>query len=264
MSINNIYLESLLAQAAYADGLTLGMTGAKLADELVKIEGVSRAQAEYFASQYTVIHQDEVIETGFSGTLFQHNDDKTFHLALRGTDFNGPDVSGANTNNVQNGMAFNQVAGMINFYLRLTHSGDVPQFGFRLVEDINLGEGQVSFPYIENDERSFNLVFEKKSDATGLGVAGLNTSTQLMVSGHSLGGHLASAFSLLLPSVIGHTSTFNSAGIIGDNFSELANLIANEINIDGILNIAPVSEISSVTDIRAPLMRGVSEGARER
>lgn len=71
-----------------------------------------------------MVQQTENAETGFSATLFQEiNEDGTlgeYHLATRGS------------------------ADMINFYLHLTHSGDVSQFQFTLVEDINLEEEQVT------------------------------------------------------------------------------------------------------------------------
>lgn len=251
MDINTLFHEALLAQAAYAD-LDANMTKealiTKLQDNFL-VGGVTQAQAEYFADHFKVVQQDNNPETGFSATLFQeikkYGELGEYHLATRGSapppswdlDFN-VDWTGANLQNYSWGMAYDQVADLINFYLRLTQTGNVPQFTFekQILDPRTLPpEGSV-FRYHEyNDDTQeptadVYLVFKQK--LTGeIGFGEISNTKKLNVSGHSLGGHLASAFSLLFPSVINQTSTFDSAGIIGAQFDELASAIGELIEI---------------------------------
>ena len=220
MNINTLFNEALLAQATYAKNLVSGMTDTALVNALLDPQNgapnVTQAQAEYFASKYKVIEQESNPNTGFSATLFQEiKEDGTlgeYHLATRGSaQFNpaNPDWYAANLSNLNYGMAYDQVADMLNFYLKLTHSGTVPQFKFTLVNE--LAEGQEGVPYVSGELLNY-LVLIEDGTANGFGISGLNTSTQLSVSGHSLGGHLASAFTLLFPTVT--SSTVNNNGVI--------------------------------------------------
>ncbi|TPH14225.1 hypothetical protein [Litorilituus lipolyticus] len=88
MDINKLFDEALLAQAAYADELPPGMAEEQLINALKALEpkGLTQAQAEYFASKYIVVQQDNNLETGFSATLFQNIETGEYHLANRGTD----------------------------------------------------------------------------------------------------------------------------------------------------------------------------------
>ncbi|RHW77519.1 hypothetical protein [Colwellia sp. RSH04] len=122
MDIKTLFNEALLAQAAYVDGLTSGMTGEDLAKVLKESDtSITQAQAEYFASKYKVVQQ--MNESGFSATLFQNIESGEYHLANRGTDgvLDG-DWTDANASNSAYGMAYNHVAELINFYLQVTHS----------------------------------------------------------------------------------------------------------------------------------------------
>ena len=124
MEINTLFHEALLAQAAYADLqaiLTKEALITKLQDKDL-VGGVTQAQAEYFADHFIVVQQDNNPETGFSATLFQNIESGKYHLANRGSapppswdlDFN-VDWTGANLQNYSWGMAYDQVADLINF-----------------------------------------------------------------------------------------------------------------------------------------------------
>ncbi len=244
MEINTIYEEALLAQAAYAS-LSAGMAGTTLTNALKGLEskGVTQTQAEYFASKYTVVYQENK-DSGFSATLFKNIDDQTYHLAMRGTNSSG-DIDD-NYHNVVDGISYLQVADSINFYLQLIapEGASVAQFKFEEVItslDATPPEGAIfaGFEYGEDDDDgdgvediigNIYLTFIPDADGTGLG--SIAPSQKLNVTGHSLGGHLASAFTLLFPSVTLQTTTFNSAGIIGDNvdsFEEFVNVITHGI-----------------------------------
>lgn len=130
MNINDLYMNALLAQATYANKLTDGMEGEDLARKLfeqLKKNGMTQAQAEYFSSKYEVVTQQSTTDSGFSATVFKRITDSSYHFAMRGTDFDGADIA----NNVQNfnyGMSYDQVADLLNFYLKLTHTGSVQKF----------------------------------------------------------------------------------------------------------------------------------------
>ncbi|MFT5706462.1 MAG: hypothetical protein ACI9ES_000741 [Oceanospirillaceae bacterium] len=133
MDINTLFHEALLAQAAYAD-LEANLTDEDIITKLQNddfVGGVTQAQAKYFIDHFKVVQQDNNPETGFSATLFQEIKEDgelgEYHLATRGSapppswdlDFN-VDWTGANLQNYSWGMAYDQVADLINFYLRLT------------------------------------------------------------------------------------------------------------------------------------------------
>jgi hypothetical protein len=152
MDINTLFHEALLAQAAYAD-LEANMAEEDIITNLQNddfVGGVTQAQAEYFADHFEVVQRDKNPETGFSATLFQDIESGEYHLATRGSapppsldlDFD-VDWTGANLQNYSWGMAYDQVADLINFYLRLTQTGNVPQFTF---EEQILDPNRYAFP----------------------------------------------------------------------------------------------------------------------
>jgi len=268
MKINTLFQEALLAQAAYVENLKPGMAGEELIDALKTRDGITQAQAEYFSEHFTVEQQDENLDTGFSATLFKNIETQKFHLAVRGSAAPGldldPDWTDANIDNLLYGISYDQVTDLINFYLRLTQGGaDVAQFEFDEVAvalDSSPPEGGIFWGHeydegIDSDGDGVDdiigdiyLTFKAIDSQPGLGVIANNQ--QLNVTGHSLGGHLASAFSLLYPSVINQTTTFNSGGIIGDRFDEFASAIAE------VLGIVPHKVSNSdvnIIDIQSPL-----------
>lgn len=268
MEISTAYENALLAQMAYANKLNDSKSGASLEMALMHSEfgakDVTQAQAEYFASKYVVIQQTNNEETGFSATLFQEiNEDGIlgeYHLATRGTsslNLTDPDWIDANLDNFNYGISYDQVTDLLNFYLRLTHASteSVAQFAFN--EEVKfLGDPPPFQPSIILEEvmlahgvtKTTYAVFNEIESTMGLGA--IANTQELNLTGHSLGGHLASAFTLLFPSIVSSTTTFNSAGFIGDRFDEFANVIAQMAN----LSPEPVINSSvNITNIRAPL-----------
>lgn len=271
MDIDNIFHASLLSQSAYADDLDPGDTGSTLENGLVDAKldeytvgvanGMTQSQAKLVGDSYEVIYQQPTTDSGFSATLFREIDSTEYTLSMRGTDTSliGVDWLSANLGNAVRGFARDQVVDMINFYLRLTQpaSADVSQYKYDEVTQLSppsqfsylvrAGEGQTPNTY---------AVLTLDTAAPGLGV--INTTTQLTTTGHSLGGHLASAFSLLFPDVTQHTFTFNSAGFIGwssnefDQFSNLVSGTVSDIAINPTLmanyDEALVTDVSATVD----------------
>ncbi len=268
MNITDIFDGSLLSQAAYADNLDSGLSGSALVAALTNSEfgaDMTTAQAEYFADNYRVIQQQDTTASGFSATLFQNIHTNEYHFSMRGTDegFFGADWQDANYNNGVSGIATNQVVDMLNFYLRLTQDTnvDVPQYEFDtviLASDLpppSQPYYEISRLMIGGEEIVEYGILNQSSTATGFD--NITDSTSLNVTGHSLGGHLASVFSLLFPQVTVETSTFNSAGFVGlfgqqyDLFAQLVTEVVDIININP--DALSFQSLDSVTDISAPL-----------
>ena len=274
MDINKTFNASLLAQATYADGLDPNDSVSFFKNDLIDqnpnsddpgvADGITSAQANYIATNYRVIYQEPTTASGFSATLFQDtNSNNKYTLSFRGTDtsFFGVDWTDANLDNALSGVSRNQVVDMLNFYLLLTQpsSALVKQYQY---EEIALDTNQPppSQPYIPLDinhsGQGFNLygVLTEIPSKNGLGV--INENTQLTVTGHSLGGHLASAFTLLFPAVSQETYTFNSAGFIGwgeNEFDTFAHLLKDSVTDIAIQPQSFTTGLSSVTDISATL-----------
>jgi hypothetical protein len=234
MNISDVYDVSLLSQAAYADKLNINKEDASLIGRLTLSTdddgaGMTSSQAEYFANNFRVIGQQETTTSGFSATLFERLNESgkgtgEFFLSMRGSDglSNIIDWTDANLDNVVGAISRNQTIDMLNFYLELTGSTseDVAQFELKRIES----QETPTEPYIFSRPvgmavSSFLVLREKPPLAQGLDV--LSATSDLTLTGHSLGGHLASEFTLLFPNVVTETTTFNSAGfILHENSSE--------------------------------------------
>jgi Ca2+-binding RTX toxin-like protein len=239
MKVSSIYAAAGLAQAAYAESLESGDTGTALSTKLTVPQmlekGMTASQADRTSLQYLVIHQETYLESGFSATLFRDVRTNEYVFALRGSarfSVSEPDWLDANIDNALNGVSRDQVVDMVNLYIRLTSSSNaiVSQYRYDFYSD--------------------SVVVA--SSASGLGL--LSVSSTLTITGHSLGGHLATAFALLFPSVAVDAYTFNSPGFIGwsrDLFNQLGELLRTSVTD---VSITPVtSPINPITDITAPL-----------
>jgi hypothetical protein len=74
MNISEIYLNSLLSQMTYSDGLNENKEGSNLINQLTLTlgsRGVTQSQAQYFSDNFRVVEQQETTASGFSATLFE-------------------------------------------------------------------------------------------------------------------------------------------------------------------------------------------------
>ena len=209
-TISEMYQQSLLAMAAYAD-LKLEGSGNK---DALEDAGFSKSQASQFLAKYEVLSPYSDAINGYSGTLFRVKTGGSAGqtvFALRGTDFNfsgGLQDIVANISLGLRGVATEQVMEMINHYLRAITPTNEEAPQYRVVPGLVTGEVTTS-------------VVQKESV---MGLEILSAPSPITVVGHSLGGHLAQAFVRLFPTVISDAYTYNGAGLnagIGSGFDDL-------------------------------------------
>ncbi len=187
-TLKEVFDEALLAQAAYAN-----LSGVDFSDrDLLRrrlSEGDSSHQpivsayvAGYIADRFGVIHHQPNTSSGYSGTLFRRRDvaadDPTggFSLAIRGTELDTwDDISADFLQLLPSGSAWNQRANMLRQWDGLLSGAAGYDIGATLRQQL--------------------------------------ASSEINVTGHSLGGHLAVWFANDRTDALGHTFAFNAPGL---------------------------------------------------
>ncbi len=216
---------SELAEAAYAN-LQLGKN---IVDELQNPafgsgQNFSATQAAEFIKKWTVVagtHQSET-ESGFSATVFQSisgNSNGEYTLAIRGTVL-GLDDLGADVGDIMaDGLAWEQIIDLYNYTQELTHHGDYNIASKQLVlidpQLLSIGPSAVelwanSHGYIYDNPSG--AVWKVELNTVESALNGILDGQTLHVTGHSLGGHLAAAFSRLFPEITTDVTMINGAG----------------------------------------------------
>ncbi|MGB3211769.1 MAG: calcium-binding protein [Desulforhopalus sp.] len=158
-----------------------------------------------FANKYAVVDQYTDPASGFSGTVFRDVSDNKIYMAIRGTEptafstdwpTNIADIG-------SDGIAIDQAIAMYNWYQRL-----ITPVGLQAIQ------------YIYHKEESVLGVITKPAllaptivTVTGSGEnegGGLVGKSDVAVTGHSLGGHLAMIMSRIAPNLVKSTLTFNA------------------------------------------------------
>uniref|UniRef100_UPI0005879E3D calcium-binding protein n=1 Tax=Cellvibrio mixtus TaxID=39650 RepID=UPI0005879E3D len=269
--VNDYFDLASLAEASYADFSSFP----EVKDALLASE-FSEAQADDILSRWTVRAHLPNTSTGFSTSLFEGIDG--FVLAFRGTEPTkqwAKDIVDADVGDiVTDGIALDQIIDLVNTWAWLNSAGVytaaklevldtetatlqfINRFGDKTTRAIFLAglalrdDVVVDFPsntvrrvIWENSDTAFSDVKYQ----TGLGLGDEIAAKGLTVTGHSLGGHLASAFTRLFPDINADALTINGAGfgIVGlsgfasKNVSNFFNMLfgGDSFNSDGILNL---------------------------
>ncbi|MDG9700641.1 hypothetical protein, partial [Ottowia cancrivicina] len=146
---------------------------------------------------------DAIVWKGRQGTPYEG---KVF-LSTRGTELNGKDIVGADIDLALSSSARSQIIDMINWWLRETTPAT------ETVTQLVNANVNVPTPIGVPIPLPWSWV-TTGSPAQGTGrLTGVNS---ISINGHSLGGHLASAFARIFGGSLSveHISTFNSAGFL--------------------------------------------------
>ncbi|GAB5451396.1 MAG: hypothetical protein Hals2KO_17240 [Halioglobus sp.] len=260
MDVDAVVRAANASQLSYVTGLTQGLEGSLFSFWVASIlpdNLVTQNQASDIVDGFRVAQQHDAPESGFSGLLLEDlANPGSYTLSFRGSSSLSadPDWLGANFENLVAGISSAQLVDMVNFYLRLTHAGPVNQYRYtELAQLANIPPPGNGFTLVG---QYFGLATYGKVvvDHTATGLDLINPSTPLTVTGHSLGGHLASAFTLLFPGVAESTYTFNSAGFIGwlgNKFPSVASLLAGTVSE---LTITPLeASVATAKNFATPL-----------
>jgi pimeloyl-ACP methyl ester carboxylesterase len=200
-----------LAEASYQQ-LPLGSPLEALTSKM------STAQATYLSDRYTVVRQQPNTASGFSATLFQRVGSGAgsgeYVFAARGTEPDaggGVDLSADVGDLVLDGLAWEQIVDMYNFWKQLsTPVGQTYQKARLLLSEYppesNRPGIRDTLPFGPQLLRT--IEFQTASDSLGL----IDSAAVVDVTGHSLGGHLSSAFSRLFPANTNAAYGINGAG----------------------------------------------------
>jgi hypothetical protein len=225
-AINDAYINSLLADAAYVNGLS-GLSGDKLYATL--INRMTPALARFISDNFTVVTQADDSSSGFDAVVWQGKADTVYanktYVSMRGTELDSIEDVATDVDLTSTGLAHAQLVSMVNWWLRVTTpKGKIAQ--------------QIKIEYRDSDVVSDGQSLTMQDFVAAPGVQGTGElagiSSIASVDGHSLGGYLATAFVRLFGSTwqVGSLDTYNSAGFsrlaasnIENGFSQIVNAI---------------------------------------
>ena len=173
-------------------------------------------QADWFASKFNILnHVPDDPETGFSATLFRDKTDNgQLVLGIRGTNDN-TDIFEADLADIGFvGLALDQAVSLYN-HVNSLREGTVRQVALRMSvgaeppagKDILYSAAFVTSAFQEHRRYYF---IEELAPVQGAGL--IRDGEQLIVSGHSLGGHLSGVSALLFPDLVAEVFTYNAPG----------------------------------------------------
>lgn len=210
---------SQLAQAAYAyfDRFLHREDALKDADS--GEFAISQANSFLSANGYEILHHSPNDGFGFSASVFKSKRTNEITITFRGTEFLpnlDPQDIASDADILTIGYARQQIISAYNYYQRLiTPVGQTAQ---QLVEELTDQPPTDGRPFTTLPGTMQFLSYRVVS--TGEGLSQLMPTDHVTVTGHSLGGHLAVAFSRLFAGVVDHVYAYNAPGF-GTNFTDL-------------------------------------------
>ena len=248
-TIQTLFHQAQLAEAAYANFPAFPNNPKGALEE----EGFSSAQADSIVKQWRVVDHIPDTAAGFSATIFERldavgNGTGNFSLAIRGSttaNYLADFLADAALIAVD-GIAVWQLVDLYNFWQRATTSESLTYQAAQLVLYDSLGN--LPPGAIPVGSSPYGIVFGDSSALPDISIrlgsgkipAGLST---LNVAGHSLGGHLAMAFTRLFPALATDATGINGLGFkpshptVVSLFSILGGVGANAFDPDKIQNV---------------------------
>jgi hypothetical protein len=219
------------AQAAYArfdlrpneiDALTEKDTGAFVNGEASRFAGLPpRDPFGPVAQGFQFLdHQPDEL-SGFSATTFLDRTSGKYVLAIRGTAGLADYAEDLNRIGIQ-GFAGDQMVSLYRYYKRLTtpagQSVSYNDAEISILQSIKTGvpisPASAIFSAATTAALRAQLALDRgEQGLTGSGSSVLPAGAPLIVTGHSLGGHLALLFGRFFPEVTEHVYTYNAPGI---------------------------------------------------
>ena len=227
ITANNVSGLADLSEAAYLDFGSIptgGLPGEALKARLAINDGAwPQARRDTFALHWKVAAYQPNTGSGFSATVFERinpQPGEPLHVvAMRGTEGNVmtqlfPDLLSADLSDlVANGLAWKQIMDMHNWWHQVTAPLGA---SFDAVGTVSISTGaalaRIAAGYtdvIVGVSEAWQIV-HTQSTLTGLGL--LSPAEQVDVTGHSLGGNLATAFSRIFSGNTSNVLTINGAG----------------------------------------------------
>jgi len=224
-TINQGYIDALLADAAYAD-VTRGMNEAQITEALRT--RMTPTLAAYIAANFEVasnINKSDIpgVGSGFDATVWRVKSGSELagpgnvnagqtYVSMRGTEPPGADLLVADVGLALGSAACSAIIDMVNWWLQ-----ESTPVGMQAKQVKSYSVRSTIPPYLEIDS---GIMFETSVAGTGH-LVGI---TNVQIDGHSMGGHMASAFARIFGAANAQTgsvnvkaiSTFNSAGFNGD------------------------------------------------
>ena len=231
--INDLLNLAELALASYADLLS-GNTNRPENRDPLSDAGLVLVQRDAFAArfpgvvtQYADTLANGGLGTGLNATVFK-DAAGNLTLAIRGTDSLGlaGDASDLATDVdiATSGAGYDQIVALVNWWARASAPERQLVNQFRLVEVSNgsIPAGAVVLRPGANPDTSYVLDVALQATATGELAAALAADPDLKVdvTGHSLGGHLALAFSTIFAGQSGPVTVFNAPGFADNTVNQ--------------------------------------------
>ena len=200
-------------------------------------------------------HQPNDPATGFSATVFFDRASNRYVVSIRGTEEFVNDILGADINRIGlQGFAGDQAVSLYRYYRRLTTPTGQPvnysDEEFRLLSSLRDGlpirlHFAPSLPLFRSDlARDVGL-----AAWSGSGPSVIPAGAPLIVTGHSLGGHLALLFGRFFPDVAEQIYTYNAPGIGRHGEAALRWLGLPPVPSQRIVNVSAVMGKERVSNI---------------
>ena len=200
--------------------------------------GMSEAQAKAFIGLradgtrdpadpnkgFEIVHHEPNDGSGFSATVFRDRKSGKYHFAIRGTEQFVLDLVLADLVQIGlTGAAVAQIVAMYNYYQRLIAPEGPGQQVTQIQSLVDPNEGEIQFVATE-------------VAGIGLGIDQIDETTIFDVTGHSLGGHLAAAFSFIFSSNTSAAHVYNAPGftatpLVQDLFAALGSAIPSSSSL---------------------------------